>query len=134
MMKMMMKTTTLFTDKERLNKEDAVDTQQYSQRTREKVIDDFYYCYGIDKEDDDDSNDNEYNKIKASEYYDSNSDGKGDNADDDNKEEEDEDKEDEYYDTKPYNDQFLEAMYNTERFREQYDVVDKTGEWAEEFR
>ena len=80
-------------DRKRPNKEDSADTQQYSQRTSKEVIDDksilkqqLDYC-GIVKEDDDD----EYNKIKTSKYYDSNSDGDNDN-DNDNDNDDKEDK------------------------------------------
>ena len=98
------------------------------------------YC-GIGKEDNDDvSNDDKYNKIETGEYSDLDvvSDGDGDvDNDNDNDDKEDENEEDEYYeyyDTKPYNDRFLEAMHNTEGFRKHCDIVDKSGEWIEEFR
>ena len=60
--------------------------------------------------------------------------GRNDEGDDDVEEEDEvvEDDEDEYDNTKPYNDRFVEAMYNTEGFNKQCHVV-ATEEWTEEF-
>ena len=58
-----------------------------------------------------------------------------DDDDNDNKEDEDEEEEDdddEYYNTKPY-ERVLEAMYNTKRFREHCDGIDKIVKWIEKF-
>ena len=64
------------TDKERPNKEGCNNTHQYSQRTREEVINDTFilkqqmgYCDFGKEDDDDDSNNDKYNKIEAAEYY-----------------------------------------------------------------
>ena len=93
---------------------------------------------GIYRKDNDEkgrTNPNKSQQQKHQQLKKINGDGNGEsNGDGDNDNEEDEDDNDvEYYGSKSYNDRFLEVIYNTEGFREHFAVVNKTGEWIEEF-